>query len=158
MPWNPIHPIENGRKICISCQKEFILDMFPKQKKCKEGIRPKCKECCNEKNKVYYEKNREKILEKSRQYGKTEHRRKYCRDLAKIRLKEKRDRESNRPRASICECCYELPDTQGIVWDHNHKTGIFRGWLCNRCNRVLGMCKDSVDTFKNMIKYLEKHG
>jgi hypothetical protein len=158
MPWNPVYPIVDGKKKCIACKKIFTIEMFPKQIKCKEGIRPDCKECNNQKNKRYYEKNREKILDKSRKYGKTDYRRKYCRERAKIKLREKRDRESDRYRPTLCECCNENPDVKGIVWDHNHKSGKFRGWLCNRCNRVLGMCKDSIDTFINLIKYLEKYG
>lgn len=158
MPWNPAHPIKNGLKKCIRCKQEFTLEMFPKQKKCKDGIRPDCKKCNNKKNKLYYKKNREKVLEKARNYGKTEYRKKYCRDLAKIKLKKKREEQASRPRSILCECCSGEPGKNGIVWDHDHKTGNFRGWLCNRCNRVLGMCKDSKDVFEKMIYYLIKYG
>lgn len=158
MPWNPIHPVCEGFKKCIACKENFSLENFLKQTKCKEGVRPDCKECYRKKNKKYYQKNKEKILERTKLYNKTEHRRKYCRDLAKVNLRKKRDAESNRPRPNICECCSESPGVKGIVWDHNHNNGKFRGWLCNRCNRVLGMCKDSCELFNKMSKYLEKYG
>jgi hypothetical protein len=158
MPWIPIFPIKDGKKICVDCKKEFSIEMFPKQSQNKEGIRPDCKECYNKKNKIYYYNNREKVLERARVYGKTEHRKKYCRDRAKIKLKKKREDQATRSRSMICECCFgNAMDTKGIVWDHCHITGKFRGWLCNRCNRVLGMCKDNKEVFEKMIKYLETY-
>ncbi len=158
MPWDPVHPEQNGNKKCISCKLDLPVDRFPKQSQSRNGVRPDCKECSNKKNKIYYEKNRNKILNKAREYGKTEQRKKYCRDFAKEKLKQKREREADRPRSITCECCGELPTKIGVVWDHCHDTGKFRGWLCNRCNRVLGMCKDSEKVFKKMIEYLRIHG
>ena len=45
------------------------------------------------------------------------------------------------------------------VLDHNHDTGHFRAWICQRCNIALGTngFNESVDTLKNAIKYLTKH-
>jgi len=157
MPWTPLYPIKDGKKICIDCKKEFSIEMFPKQSQNKEGIRPGCKECYNKKNKVYYYYNREKVLERARQYGKTDYRRKYCRDLAKIKLKEKRENSATRPRPEKCEICGKLPTIKGIVWDHDHLTNEFRGWICSRCNTILGMSKDSTEILKNTIKYLEDY-
>ncbi len=33
-----------------------------------------------------------------------------------------------------CELCGELGP---VVADHSHVSGLFRGWLCTRCNTVL---------------------
>lgn len=63
---------------------------------------------------------------------------------------------AGRPRASICELCFEDAST---VFDHCHTNGHFRGWICDRCNRVLGCVKDSTALLKSMINYLEtNHG
>ncbi len=158
MPWVPIHPIYEGKKVCISCKEIILISNFAKQKKCKDGIRPQCKTCLNKKNKIYYSKNKDKVLERSKSYNKTEFRKAYCRNFAKIKLKIKRESNASRPRTLRCECCGDLPDCKGIVWDHDHESGLFRGWLCNRCNRVLGMCKDNKLVFENLTEYLEKHG
>jgi hypothetical protein len=39
--------------------------------------------------------------------------------------------------------------------DHNHTTGKVRGLLCNRCNLALGLIRDSPETGRAMVKYLE---
>ena len=36
-----------------------------------------------------------------------------------------------------CELCGTVPKTRGLQWDHDHKTGKHRGWLCWKCNRAL---------------------
>lgn len=36
------------------------------------------------------------------------------------------------------DCCSFCGETQGLVFDHNHKTNKFRGWLCDPCNRAIG--------------------
>lgn len=44
----------------------------------------------------------------------------------------------------------------GLHADHNHATGIFRGWLCLRCNSALGYALDSRDRLQLLINYLDK--
>jgi NAD-dependent dihydropyrimidine dehydrogenase PreA subunit len=38
---------------------------------------------------------------------------------------------------NACQICGTVPKTRGLQWDHDHKTGAHRGWLCHRCNRAL---------------------
>lgn len=56
-------------------------------------------------------------------------------------------------RPTHCEICKDecLPR-----WDHCHQTGAFRGWICNRCNLVLGTVQDSVEVLTEMIAYLTR--
>jgi Recombination endonuclease VII len=35
-----------------------------------------------------------------------------------------------------CQICGNVPK-RGLDQDHDHKTGLTRGWLCHRCNRAL---------------------
>jgi len=65
-------------------------------------------------------------------------------------------RVSHAPRLKPKEC--EICGAIGkICLDHDHKTGKFRGWICQRCNFVLGHVKDNTETLMAIIDYLKKH-
>ncbi len=63
----------------------------------------------------------------------------------------------------LCKICNN-PETKkrknGIIFklsvDHCHITNKVRGLLCHDCNLILGYAKDSVETLKNSINYLEE--
>lgn len=40
--------------------------------------------------------------------------------------------------------------------DHDHETGLVRGWLCGSCNRALGLLKDNAQTIQGLANYLKK--
>lgn len=70
---------------------------------------------------------------------------------------------AGRARPERCELCGEIGEgntnsVPGIVWDHDHASGAFRGWLCHRCNRALGQVKDSRELLMKMVRYLENGG
>lgn len=68
-----------------------------------------------------------------------------------------------RPRTSCCELCGNPPRGRGskpeagICFDHDHATGKPRGWLCDRCNKVLGLVSDSKTLLRILANYLEEH-
>ena len=70
--------------------------------------------------------------------------------------------EPTREKPEVCEIC-KNPETskhrtgkvQSLALDHNHSNGKFRGWLCGRCNRVLGLINDSESILSDMSKYLK---
>ena len=43
------------------------------------------------------------------------------------------------------------------VADHDHKTKLFRGWICRKCNMGLGNFNDDVDRLKNAIDWVKKY-
>jgi hypothetical protein len=51
--------------------------------------------------------------------------------------------------------CSICGNTDGLVFDHSHTTGLARGLLCNHCNRGLGCFKDNIITLERAIKYLQ---
>lgn len=61
--------------------------------------------------------------------------------------------EAGRPRPDGCEICGRR---EILVFDHDHAHGNFRGWLCNRCNRALGLAGDNVEVLLQMALYLER--
>ena len=40
--------------------------------------------------------------------------------------------------------------------DHDHKTHLFRGWICHTCNRAIGQLQDNVRILENAIKYISR--
>lgn len=59
-----------------------------------------------------------------------------------------------RPKPECCEVCGQ--DHPKIVLDHCHETGAFRGWLCDPCNVVLGLVKDSADRLDKLAQHLRQ--
>lgn len=51
-----------------------------------------------------------------------------------------------------CEICGRICD---LHYDHDHKTGEFRGWLCGSCNRGIGAFRENITALRKAIKYLE---
>ena len=58
------------------------------------------------------------------------------------------------PPGTACEICLKTPEK--IVFDHDHKTREFRGWLCDTCNRSLGVFGDEVPGLIKALNYLLK--
>ncbi len=48
---------------------------------------------------------------------------------------------------------------QSNTWvvDHDRKTMAFRDWLCDHCNKGLGMFEEDVHNLRRAVNYLEKH-
>ena len=63
----------------------------------------------------------------------------------------------------LCAVCHEQNkpgkdgEPENLAVDHNHRTGANRALLCQRCNRVLGMLKDSQELLIRLLEYLRKH-
>jgi hypothetical protein len=70
----------------------------------------------------------------------------------KARKEAERVQLAGRPRPLACELCGAPGKT---VFDHCHAKGHFRGWLCQRCNRVLGSVEDNPPLLRHMAAYLE---
>lgn len=41
--------------------------------------------------------------------------------------------------------------------DHDHRTNLVRGLLCDECNKGLGFMKDNIGRLQAAISYLKKH-
>lgn len=70
--------------------------------------------------------------------------------------REKKDRMATRPRPDVCENCGTV-GKRGVVFDHDHATNEFRGWLCDNCNRALGLLNDDMERILGLALYLETH-
>ncbi|MDR0665983.1 MAG: endonuclease VII domain-containing protein [Campylobacteraceae bacterium] len=132
------NPLETGdlypKKICNVCHRLLNTDNFSKNQNGKGNRtirRPSCDEC----RKIIDGKNMSK------------------------REKDKWNRI--KPDMEIFECpiCHKRTIaglTSKVVLDHNHKTGLGRGWICDSCNTGIGRFKDEVELLKSAILFLEK--
>lgn len=57
------------------------------------------------------------------------------------------------PVGTKCELCNS---TKGIVFDHDHEKNVFRGWLCDPCNRSMGVLGDDAKSLLKTVAYLSK--
>lgn len=84
-----------------------------------------------------------------------------CTECIKENTKRKKEAakqaEAGRARPHCCEICGAR---KRIVFDHEHKSGRFRGWICDRCNKVLGLCYDDSTLLRKLGSYLDgwNHG
>lgn len=80
--------------------------------------------------------------------------------IAERKWQERQNREARyaaiagRPKPDICDICAEK--IGNIVYDHCHKKGHFRGFLCDRCNMVLGIVEDNPRLLTAMAAYLQR--
>lgn len=57
---------------------------------------------------------------------------------------------------AVCDICGN-PDRK-VVFDHNHTTGKFRGFLCQACNSGIGQFADDPALMEKAIMYLKNEG
>lgn len=55
-----------------------------------------------------------------------------------------------------CAICNKNYTIRKLFVDHDHKNGLVRGLLCNRCNLLIGWADDSIEVLEKAIKYLKQ--
>lgn len=58
-------------------------------------------------------------------------------------------------KCAICEIVFDVHITPHC--DHDHATGLFRDWLCQGCNKGLGMFEEDTERMQRAIDYIKKH-
>lgn len=134
-------------KECRKCHEQKPLDGFKPTKQNKDGRSGTCRDCDNAAYREWYQRNRYKKLASTNRYK-------------AIKLGYKGgamvypadgDLPPNNGRCQICD---ETSDRL-LHLDHDHETGVIRGWLCQKCNRGLGLFQDSPERLKQALTYLE---
>ncbi len=108
-----------------------------------------CVECQRQYQKDYLliPEKREARRESDRRQARSEKRKRKRRE----RRNKARELAVGRSKPLHCEVCGEQRE---IHFDHCHDSGLFRGWVCERCNNVLGLVKDNPVLLENLARYL----
>jgi len=118
---------------------------FQRDKQRATGFRGECKTCRADAAKLKYNKNPDIYRVRS------------IKRLYNITLSTYNDLlKSQNDRCAICARTKE-ENNRYLCVDHCHKTGKIRGLLCSRCNRALGLLKDSKDILNNAIDYITRY-
>ncbi len=123
-------------------------------------------------NKGYYQRNKKKIIELNKKWRANnpgyrsawrqkslayQQSKKKTVELNTLKEREKREKLAKRDYTEICDICGNKSESRRNAFDHCHKTGVFRGWLCFRCNSTLGKVEDNPDLLVRMADYLRKY-
>lgn len=166
--------MDTNYKWCNRCKTAKRHSEFSKDKSTKDGLKFYCKECDRISHREYYQKNKERINSRSKEWDKN--------NPEKRKKIEKRYRDNNKDVfrnnqlkrkfgitieefilmkeecGNQCMICgvhiNEL--NKDLHVDHDHTSGNIRGLLCSTCNSGLGMFKDSTELLKNAIEYLNR--
>lgn len=119
----------------------------------------------NAKGRAYHAANKQRIRAKRRAaypsqrddlLAKNESRRAPFNQGRRTRDAKTQEKLAGRPRPEQCEACGNKGNSKGIVFDHCHTAGHFRGWLCGSCNLALGLLKDDPSRLHQLIAYLDR--
>ena len=129
-------PIVEQTKICNKCHRDLPLSAY-KRDGGGSKLRSWCKECDKQNDKARAE----------------------ARKLAEPPPEDHVCPICNRDKATIVASIRVSTNRkpQSWVFDHDHETGMFRGWICAKCNLALGNFDHDIDRMRNAINYMMEH-
>ncbi len=102
---------------------------------------------------AYKARNLEKVKARNRAHAK----RFAQENPEKVRANQRRWRgvkdATGERKVGPCQICGKHCDP--LYLDHNHATGLTRGWLCEPCNTGLGRFRDDPDLLRKAAAYVE---
>lgn len=155
-------------KQCSYCFKYKPESEFTYSKQSKDKLYSHCKVCCAEKMKDYREKNKERIRYKKKD-AHIRDKESNCKVIIK-KLNSSRQKAVDRNHKSCKESKQELIKRfskycnscgkfigASIHLDHCHKTGKFRGFICQNCNLIIGYAQENIQNLLYVIEYLKSN-
>lgn len=166
-------------KTCRDCGAVKAPDDFNKHPKTRDGRQPHCRDCQRARNARHYHANKPLYQERAKRW-KTENPERLnaakrawaaanpdgvsrTQRSAWLKFKygitvEQYDAllKAQGGCCAICGNDERASDGKRFHVDHDHETGEIRGILCQKCNMILGLARDSCDTLGAAIDYLKK--
>lgn len=145
--------LDSVKRKCSACRKNRLLKFFPANRSKKYGRGNTCRPCQTVANKEWASKNKKAV---HRIHQRAWLKRKYnltCEEYDEMFAAQK----------GVCAICKLPDDTKGngknglLCVDHDHKTGVIRALLCDRCNRAIGLMKENPERLREAAAYLERH-
>jgi hypothetical protein len=121
---------------------EEDLELFERDDSGLHGRRNRCKACKRALDTKYRRENPKLMELKSKRY--------HAENVYGITLEEYLER------MSTSDCCEICGIKEKLGYDHCHDTMKFRGILCNKCNRSIGMLGDTLESIMKVVRYLSK--
>ncbi|SHG20849.1 endonuclease domain-containing protein [Geodermatophilus nigrescens] len=121
--------VPEGSRWCPVCRQAVAHEDYVRSSRTASGFGSRCKSCHNATNKAAY---------RQRQYGMS-------------------DAEVHDLRVAQANCCAICSEADPRHLDHDHRTGVVRGWLCQRCNHGLGLFRDHPTVLRDAARYVERH-
>lgn len=152
-------------KQCSRCKLQKPATDFGKDKRRKDGLRSRCKDCNNTEYREWYYNS--DGAESSRRYREAHPEQ---REISRKKWQDENQWRVNLRRyglspgeyemllddqGGVCKICGALPVKKNLAVDHCHVTGKVRSLLCGNCNTALGLAGESTSTLLKMIEYLE---
>lgn len=145
----------NAMKRCSKCRKLLLLDNFSPHKRMKDGKQGYCKKCARD----WHHAHPEYVKRKNAEYKAAnpsyhkDWQRKNRYGISREQVEQARIFQGGK----CIGCLTELASVKECV-DHNHKTGKFRGLLCDDCNIAIGRLKDNPEILRRLEIYLRNSG
>jgi len=137
------------KKRCSKCKRSKLISDFHVHPRGKFGRHPRCKTCRSAYGKIYFKRERTKILRKQaakryelghgrlRRYGLT-------------RQSYENMVQNQNGKCAICK------QPAKLCVDHNHETGQVRALLCCTCNLGFGAFKENPNVISSALDYALK--
>jgi len=154
-------------KTCTNCKEEKDINKFSKKKTSKDGYRTMCKNCSNNKKKIYTKNNHEKVLTAYKKYyinnKKTIYNNKknnFDRDKIKINERRRNFRKNNKELVNSRERAYENRDELTKLKVHLRKSigNTFKRKNLTKSNKTTEILGLSIEQFKQYIESQFKQG
>ncbi len=146
-------------RVCPRCKRRKLLTKFNRNKNYKNGYSSWCRDCNKKACKLYYINNRERLLEKCREWNRKNKEKKHFQSIKRqYGVSMGRYKKIFNAQKGKCALCgkSQVACTRRLHIDHNHKTGEIRGLLCHGCNTGLGSFNDDISLLKKAISYLQR--